>query len=98
ARALVALAGPFRDPWMSDRREPRRQCFRCRTPKHDCMLANVLNGAILLLDPNARSALRWPRAIAMRGGEHPSAASPQCLGPRLRQPPDGPVERNLSCA
>src|SRR6478672_7430258 len=36
--------------------------------------------------------------LAMTAGEYAPAASPECLDPGLRQPANGPVERDLSRA
>src|SRR5207342_2362840 len=57
---------------------------------------NVLDGATLSLVNVTPVALRSHPPTAKRLNEQPPAPPAQRLGPWIRQPPDGPVERNLS--
>src|SRR5439155_25056158 len=98
SRPFGALARSFRDPLVRNGGEPRSKCLWCRAPNHGCRPASVLNSAILLLATGLPAGLLSLPLVAMTEREQPDVPPPQRVGPRLRQPVDGPFERDLSRA
>ncbi len=95
----VRSAGPSATQWCATAGEPRRERFRCRSPDHACSLANVFVSATLLVATPACVRATRPAAMeAARSHDSRPAPSAQRLGPGLRQPVHGPVERDLSRA